>query len=82
MGELLKEFWGVVIAAIGAIVWLVRLEAGMLSNRRDIRRLEVQRKEDIERADKQRDKIERKLDDIQVTLQKIHLTLGAKEDRR
>lgn len=46
LGDLFKEYWGAMMALIGGVVWLVRLESRSVSNERDIKRLEVQRKED------------------------------------
>lgn len=54
MGDLIKEFWGIILAGVGAIVWLARLEGRSLSNEKEIRRLWNQRKEDLERAEASR----------------------------
>lgn len=48
--EILKSYWAVIVGFFSAIVWLVRLEAGMKSNAKDIRSLWTQRKEDQEAA--------------------------------
>ena len=50
MSDLIKEFWGVILAIVGGIVWLARLEGRSLSNEKEIRRLWNQRKEDLEHA--------------------------------
>lgn len=46
--ELLKEYWGMVTAGIGVIVWLVRLESAVQSVAKDNRALWRQRSEDLE----------------------------------
>lgn len=81
MAEMIKEFWALIAGLVGLVAWAIRLEAGMLSNRKDIRRMEDQRKEDLARADRQQDKIDAKLDDMNSTLQKIWIILGSKEDK-
>ena len=42
----IKFLWGPVLTAIAAIAWLIRLEAGMLQNRRDVQELKREAKED------------------------------------
>lgn len=81
MAEFFREFWAVIVGSVGLVAWAIRLEAGMLSNRKDIRRIEEQRKEDLQRADRQQDKIDAKLDAMNSTLQKIWIALGSKEDK-
>lgn len=48
--ELIRHYWAVFLGGVATIVWLVRLEAGMKSNAKDIRGLWMQRKEDQEAA--------------------------------
>lgn len=73
--EVIKEYWALIVGAIGAAVWLTRLEAGMLSNRKDIRRIE-------ERQEKESDKLDAKLDRIEGSIQQVIVILGNKEDRK
>lgn len=54
MPELLKDWWAIIMAVIGAVVWLIRLEARSLGNEKEIRRLWIQRKEDLASAEKSR----------------------------
>jgi hypothetical protein len=79
--EILREFWGLVAALIGVIVWLVRLEAGMKTNRENIERLGRERLADMLRADKQRDVMDRNITDIRTDIKQILLLLNSKVDR-
>ena len=81
MMEILREFWGLVAAFIGGIVWLVRLEAGMKTNRENIERLSRERVADMVRADKQRDLMDRNITDIRTDIKQILLLLNSKVDR-
>jgi len=48
--EILKDYWAVLGGFIALIVWLVRLEAGMKANGKEILSLWRQRNEDLEAA--------------------------------
>lgn len=50
MQEFLRDFWGAIVAAVGLIAWIIRLEARSLSNAEEIRRLWAQRREDLDAA--------------------------------
>ena len=69
--ELIREYWGVVVAVIGSIAWLVRLESRGLSNEREIKRLWLQRKEDMEHAQRNREDQNRLLDEIRQDIKKL-----------
>jgi hypothetical protein len=66
--ELLKEYSTIILAAIGAVLWFGRLESRSNANSKEIerleRRLEMQRKEDMESNRAYRD-------DVKVTLKSI-----------
>ena len=62
--ELIADYWAIVAAALGAVVWLVRLEARGLSNTAEIKRLWAQRKEDLQSAKESRDRTDKRLDEI------------------
>jgi len=62
--ELIADYWAIVAAALGAVVWLVRLEARGLSNTAEIKRLWTQRKEDLQSAKDSRDRTDKRLDEI------------------
>ena len=80
--EVLREYWAIFMAFVGFVVWLVRLEAGMLGNRKDIRRMEEQRKEDVKNATHQRDKMEERMSEIGGDIKQILILLNSKEDRK
>lgn len=80
--DVLKDYWAVAVGLVALVVWSVRLEAGMLGNRKDIRRLEEQRKEDARNSESHRDKVDTKLDGIHNSIHEIILLLGKKEDRK
>jgi hypothetical protein len=46
--ELFKTFWPVIVAFVGFLVWLIRLEARSIENTKEIKRLWHQRREDLE----------------------------------
>lgn len=51
--EIVKDFWAIVVAIIGGIFWLARLEGRVNSNSREILRLE--QRIDRDRADMRAD---------------------------
>ena len=79
--DVVSEFWPIIGGAVGTVIWLVRLEAGMLRNREGIMRLEEQRRDDVRDAKTQRDKVDTKLDHISDTLNTVRLMIEGKADR-
>lgn len=69
--ELLRDFWGILAAAIAGLVWLIRLESRGLSNEREIRRLWTQRKEDLESAKEAREQTNKMLSEIREDVKTI-----------
>lgn len=51
----LKEYWFLLVAGVGISGWLYRLEARILGNDREIRRIWEQRREDMLAAKESRD---------------------------
>lgn len=47
MGDFIKEFWGIFVALLSAVAWLIRLEARIAMNAAAIERLTAQRHEDM-----------------------------------
>lgn len=45
--EMLKEYWGLIVAGVTLVIWSIRLEAKANENAKDIRRIWVQRAEDL-----------------------------------
>lgn len=79
--EWLKEWFAVIAGGVGLVLWLGRLEAGMHANRRDIQRLEKQRAEDLERAEKHEIQVDAKLDAIHKDIRDILVAMANKADR-
>lgn len=48
--DTVREHWAQIVAAVGALVWVLRLEALVRSNSVDITRLREQRNEDLAAA--------------------------------
>ena len=48
--ELLRTFWPIIMAFVGFLIWLIRLEARSIENSKEIKRLWNQRKEDLDAA--------------------------------
>ena len=80
--EIIREYWAIIGAFVGFVVWLVRLEAGMVNNTRAIERLEQQRREDMDAANHQRDKMEMRMTEISTDIKQILVLLNSKEDRK
>lgn len=75
MEDVIAQFWKVILAAIGAIAWLVRLEARANQNTRDLTRLELriekQRKEDIEARKDDWGRMEKMIDEMRSDIKKL-----------
>lgn len=73
--ELIKTFWPIALGFLGAIVWLIRLEARSIENEKEIKRLWLQRKEDLEMSRQAREDTNRMLgeirDDIKALIAKV-----------
>lgn len=67
MSDIIRDWWGVILAALGGVAWLVRMEAKMLRNEEAIRRLEERRKEERREV---LDKLSTIEDDIKTLLQR------------
>lgn len=75
MEDVIAQFWKVILAAIGAIAWLVRLEARANQNTRDLTRLELriekQRKEDLEARKDDWGRVEKMMDEMRSDIKKL-----------
>ena len=73
--ELIKTFWPIALGFLGAIVWLIRLEARSIENEKEIKRLWLQRKEDLELSRQAREDTNKMLseirDDIKALIAKV-----------
>ena len=63
--ELFKTFWPVIVAFIGFLVWLIRLESRSIENTKEIKRLWHQRREDLESSRLARENTNKILEEIQ-----------------
>jgi uncharacterized membrane-anchored protein YhcB (DUF1043 family) len=72
--DLVRDWWAVIMAALGGLVWLSRLEWRSVQNQADIDRLWKQRKEDLDNAQHSRDETAKMLtemrSDIKTLLQR------------
>ncbi|MGD9918589.1 MAG: hypothetical protein AB7U46_11245 [Paenirhodobacter sp.] len=71
MTDILKEFWSVIMGAVGALVWMLRLEARAALNAAAISELKRQRHEDLQAAREARDATNRRLDEIRGDLGEV-----------
>jgi hypothetical protein len=73
--ELIKEYWGLIVAFIAYVLWLGRLEGRANSNTRDLekleKRLEKQRNEDMASNKSYRDDVKATLNDIQQDIKQL-----------
>jgi len=76
MANLLLTYWPMLLAAIGFLVWLIRLEARSIENGKEIQRLWKQRKEDLEAAKTARDETNAILHEIQKDIKALIARVG------
>jgi len=76
MPEWMQDSWKVAAAVVAFLVWLVRLEAKGLQNEREIKRLWNQRKEDLEAAREDRQRIHDILAEIQSDIKQLIAKVG------
>jgi hypothetical protein len=76
MADLIRDFWGVIIGALAAVVWLVRLEARGISNAAEVRRLWAQRKEDLDAQREQREEANKMLTEIRSDVKDLLRGIG------
>ena len=65
------HWWALLLGVVGFIVWLARLEAKGLQNEKEIKRLWSQRKEDLEAAREDRQRIHDILSEIQADIKQL-----------
>jgi hypothetical protein len=51
MGEVFREYWAVIMAGVGALGWLFRLESRSISNEKEIRQLREKQEKDLSKID-------------------------------
>lgn len=73
--EYLRTLWPALVAFVGFLVWLIRLEARSIENEKEITRLWKQRKEDLDAAKEAREDTNNMLaeirDDIKALISKV-----------
>lgn len=74
--ELIKTFWPIILGFIGAIVWLIRLEARSIENEKEIKRLWLQRKEDLEMSRQAREDTNKMLSEIRDDIKSLIARVG------
>ena len=74
--ELIKTFWPIILGFIGAIVWLSRLEARSIENEKEIKRLWLQRREDLEMSRQAREDTNKMLSEIRDDIKALIARVG------
>ena len=69
--ETVREFWAIIMGAIAALVWLVRLEARTFSNEAELKRQREQRHEDQAAATAARQDTNRMLEEIRADIKTL-----------
>lgn len=69
--DTVKEYWGIIVAGIAGVAWLIRLESRGLSNEREIKRLWEQRKEDNAEAKSSRSELLAAIQIVQSDIKKL-----------
>lgn len=76
MADTLLKYWPMVVAFVGFLVWLIRLEARSIENTKEIKRLWNQRKEDLDAAKQSREDTNRMLAEIRDDIKSLILQVG------
>ena len=69
--DVLREWWGLLMAGIAALFWLSRLEWRGLQNETEIKRLWSQRREDLASAQRARDETNEILREMQRDIKQL-----------
>jgi hypothetical protein len=78
MTENILKFWPVLLAFVGFLVWLIRLEARSVENTKEIKRLWNQRKEDMDLAKAAREDTNAMLAEIRDDIKALIAKVGSK----
>lgn len=76
MLDVFRAFWPVVLAFVGFLVWLIRLESRSIENSKEIKRLWNQRKEDLDATRIAREDTNRVLAEIRDDIKKLIAKVG------
>lgn len=74
--DIIRTFWPIIMAFIGFLIWLIRLEARSIENGKEIKRLWYQRKEDLEAAKVARDDTNKMLAEIRDDIKALIARVG------
>jgi hypothetical protein len=77
--DIIREWWAVITAAILSLFWLSRLEWRSLSNEKEVKRLWLQRKEDLENAAEARKENNEVLKEIRQDIKLLLTMQGGKQ---
>ena len=78
--DTIREWWQVAVGALVGVFWLSRLEWRSLNNEKEIKRLWVQRKEDLENAASARKETNEVLKEIRQDIKSLLTMQGSKKD--
>jgi hypothetical protein len=78
MTDTVLKYWPMVVAFVGFLVWLIRLEARSIENTKEIKRLWAQRKEDLDAAKQSREDTNRMLAEIRDDIKALIAKVGTK----
>ena len=71
MEKLVTDYWPVLVALVGVVVWLVRLEGKINQNVRDISNLQYENREEIKSMDDKLENINKKLTELCVSFAEL-----------
>ena len=69
--DVLREWWGLIMAGVAGLFWLSRLEWRGLQNETEIKRLWSQRREDLASAQRARDETNEILRELQRDIKQL-----------
>lgn len=76
--DILREWWGLIMAGVAGVFWLSRLEWRSLQNEAEIKRMWSQRKEDLASAQRSRDETNEMLREMQRDIKLLLQQYGGK----
>jgi len=71
MSDLIKEFWAIILAGVGVVVFIIRMEGRTAFHAIEIQRLQLQRDKDQDAAQRSRDETHRMLHDMDMKLDRL-----------
>lgn len=77
MMEILKEFWGQILAFVAVLVWAVRIESSTKTNKSEIERLWKQRAEDLAAHKEAREATNEMLAEVRSDIKELLRKVGA-----